>query len=67
MAKPEDQRRKVTKIKRINPMSESQDGNTTSSTLKEGTSEVCNHMCLNTRTKSFASRLLVISWKRSER
>ena len=39
MAEPEDQPRKIVKIKRINPRSETR-GNTTISTLEEGTSEV---------------------------
>ena len=43
MVEPEDQPRKIIKIKRINPRaaSETRDSNTTLSTIEESTLEVC--------------------------
>jgi hypothetical protein len=41
MVELEDQPRKIIKIKRINPSSETHDSNTTLSTLEESTLEVC--------------------------
>ena len=67
MAESEGRRRKIVKIKRINPRTERQDGNTATSTLEEGTSRVCKSYVPEQRTKSFAPRLSVVSWTRNER
>lgn len=70
MVEQEDQRRKIIRIKRINPSSETQDGNTTDSTLEEDSIlEVCKVYVPtpSVQLKTFSSRMLVISRMRNAR
>ena len=67
MAESKGRCQKIIEIKRINPRTERQDGNTATSTLEEGTSGVCKSYVPEQQTKSFAPRLPVISWMRNER